>query len=139
MTGYISAVHWVFCLAEVTHVVPMLSVKERIRAYSLSRFFSLGLETDSSAEVFVKLRSRTRSLSSNFEKGCGPSCVSYSASLSPPAYAMVASSLLSGSSLNAGTGSSSQSATGRRADGRLGCWGLLRFFRLMLVVLMVQN
>ena len=69
--------------------------------------FSFNLDANSSAEDFDKPRSRSRSFTSNWEKGCGASSsrISTSSFSSTPEES---SSLMSGSYPKTGTGISSQ-------------------------------
>ena len=72
-------------------------------------FFSFSLDANNSADDFGKLRSRTRSFSSFWEKGCGASSASSLGTTSSLSSTLEnSSSLNSGSSAKTGTGISSQ-------------------------------
>ena len=91
--------------------------------------FSFSLEANSSADDFDKVRSRTRSFSFFWEKGCGASStITTSSSASRSSTLKKSSSLMPVSSPRTGTGISSQWAIGRRTDSRSGYLRLLLFF-----------
>ena len=97
-------------------------------------FLCMAPDANSSAASFDKLI-----IQLSWENGCGASSSRTTSSSSYPSILEASSSLMSGSSPKIGTGTSSQWATGWRADWRSGDLLLPRFFLLIPVTYVAEH